>query len=185
MFREKLRIRLMFFEKILRNWPKRPVRIVVWVEGEIREYEVVSRHSKRVVSILHNIFYIHPFLLSIAFSVYPSPALPWRLPHFLSKELAKIAGVWEAAPLPHLGRRPVCGQQQVAGLLQAVSRQKFHRRDAQHLPEAVKTGIAADVSRRCDLRQRTVRQRVENLIAIAHPDFRAELRREASRLMYY
>lgn len=35
------------------------------------------------------------------------------------------------------------------------------------------------------LRQRTVRQRVENLIAIAHPDFRAELRREASRLMYY
>ena len=105
--------------------------------------------------------------------MYPSPALPWRLPHFLSKELAKIAGVWEAAPLPHLGRR------------QAVSRQKFHRRDAQHLPEAVKTGIAADVSRRCDLRQRTVRQRVENLIAIAHPDFRAELRREASRLMYY
>ena len=138
-----------------------------------------------MVSILHNIFYIHPFLLSIAFSVYPSPALPWRLPHFLSKELAKIAGVWEAAPLPHLGRRPVCGQQQVAGLLQAVSRQKFHRRDAQHLPEAVKTGIAADVSRRCDLRQRTMRQRVENLIAIAHPDFRAELRREASRLMYY
>jgi hypothetical protein len=52
-------------------------------------------------------------------------------------------------------------------------------------PEAVKTGIAADISRRCDLRQRTVRQRVENLIAIAHPDFRAELRREASRLMYY
>ncbi|MDD7084632.1 MAG: acetyl-CoA hydrolase/transferase C-terminal domain-containing protein [Clostridiales bacterium] len=30
-----------------------------------------------------------------------------------------------------------------------------------------------------------MRQRVENLIAIAHPDFRAELRREASRLMYY
>ena len=117
--------------------------------------------------------------------MYPSPALPWRLPHFLSKELAKIAGVWEAAPLPHLRHRPVCGQQQVAGLFQAVSRQKFHRRDAQHLPEAVKTGIAADVSRRCDLRQRTVRQRVENLIAIAHPDFRAELRREASRLMYY
>ena len=138
-----------------------------------------------MVSILHNIFYIHPFLLSIAFSVYPSPALPWRLPHFLSKELAKIAGVWEAAPLPHLRRRPVCGQQQVAGLLQAVSRQKFHRRDAQHLPEAVKTGIAANVGRRYDLRQRTVRQRVENLIAIAHPDFRAELRREASRLMYY
>ena len=175
----------MFFEKSSEIWPKHPVRIVVWVEGEIREYEVVSRHSKCVVSILHNIFYIHPFLLSIAFSVHPPPALPWRLPHFLSKELAKIAGVWEAAPLPHLGRRPVCGQQQVAGLLQAVSRQKFHRRDAQHLPEAVKTGIAADVSRRCDLRQRTVRQRVENLIAIAHPDFRAELRREASRLMYY
>ena len=35
------------------------------------------------------------------------------------------------------------------------------------------------------LRQRTVKQRVENLIAVAHPDFRAELRREADRLMYY
>lgn len=35
------------------------------------------------------------------------------------------------------------------------------------------------------LRQRTVRQRVENLIAVAHPDFRAELRREADRLIYY
>ena len=29
-------------------WPKRPIRIVVWVEGEIRGYEVVSKHSKRV-----------------------------------------------------------------------------------------------------------------------------------------
>lgn len=35
------------------------------------------------------------------------------------------------------------------------------------------------------LRQRTVKQRVENLIAVAHPDFRAELRKEADRLMYY
>ena len=35
------------------------------------------------------------------------------------------------------------------------------------------------------LRQRTVKQRVENLIAVAHPDFRAELRKEANRLMYY
>ena len=48
MFREKLRIGATFFEKVLRNWPKRPVRIVVWVEGEIRGYEVVSKHSKRV-----------------------------------------------------------------------------------------------------------------------------------------
>lgn len=35
------------------------------------------------------------------------------------------------------------------------------------------------------LRQRTVKQRVENLIAVAHPDFRAELRRQANELMYY
>lgn len=35
------------------------------------------------------------------------------------------------------------------------------------------------------LRQRTVKQRVENLIAVAHPDFRAELRRQASRYQYY
>ncbi len=35
------------------------------------------------------------------------------------------------------------------------------------------------------LRQRTVRQRVENLIAVSHPDFRAELRREADRYLYY
>ena len=35
------------------------------------------------------------------------------------------------------------------------------------------------------LRQRTVQQRVENLIAVAHPDFRAELRKEADKLMYY
>ncbi len=35
------------------------------------------------------------------------------------------------------------------------------------------------------LRQRTVKQRVENLIAVAHPDFRAELRTQANKLMYY
>ena len=35
------------------------------------------------------------------------------------------------------------------------------------------------------LRQRTVRQRVENLIAVTHPDFRAELRRQANRLLYF
>ena len=35
------------------------------------------------------------------------------------------------------------------------------------------------------LRSRTVRQRAENLIAVAHPDFRAELRREAGRLMLW
>ena len=35
------------------------------------------------------------------------------------------------------------------------------------------------------LRARTVKQRVENLIAAAHPDFRAELRKEANRYLYY
>lgn len=35
------------------------------------------------------------------------------------------------------------------------------------------------------MRDRTVRQRVEGLIAISHPDFRAELRREAERLMLW
>ncbi|MDY3013709.1 MAG: acetyl-CoA hydrolase/transferase C-terminal domain-containing protein [Evtepia sp.] len=35
------------------------------------------------------------------------------------------------------------------------------------------------------LRQRTVKQRVENLIAVAHPDFRAELRKKANAYMYY
>lgn len=35
------------------------------------------------------------------------------------------------------------------------------------------------------LRQRTVKQRVENLIAVAHPDFRAELRRQAAACQYY
>ncbi|MEG2000474.1 MAG: acetyl-CoA hydrolase/transferase C-terminal domain-containing protein [Evtepia sp.] len=35
------------------------------------------------------------------------------------------------------------------------------------------------------LRQRTVKQRVENLIAVAHPDFRAELRKDANKYMYY
>ena len=34
------------------------------------------------------------------------------------------------------------------------------------------------------LRGRTVRERVENLIAVAHPDFRSELRREARKLGY-
>ena len=35
------------------------------------------------------------------------------------------------------------------------------------------------------LRDRTVRQRVENLIAVAHPDFRAELRKQADALMLW
>lgn len=35
------------------------------------------------------------------------------------------------------------------------------------------------------LRDRPIRQRVENLIAVAHPDFRAELRRQASELMIW
>ena len=35
------------------------------------------------------------------------------------------------------------------------------------------------------LRARTVKQRVENLIAVAHPDFRAELRKEANKYMYF
>ncbi len=35
------------------------------------------------------------------------------------------------------------------------------------------------------LRDRSVRQRVNNLIAVAHPDFRAELRREADRMMLW
>ena len=48
MFRKKLRIGLMFFEKSSEIWPKRPVWIVVWVEGEIQGYGVVSKHSKRV-----------------------------------------------------------------------------------------------------------------------------------------
>ena len=48
MFRGKLRIRRMFFEKILRNWPKHPIWIVVRAEGGIRGYGVVSKHSKRV-----------------------------------------------------------------------------------------------------------------------------------------
>ena len=33
------------------------------------------------------------------------------------------------------------------------------------------------------LRDRTVRQRVENLIAVAHPDFRGELRQQARKLL--
>ena len=35
------------------------------------------------------------------------------------------------------------------------------------------------------LRGRSIRQRVDNLIAVAHPDFRAELRKEANRLMIW
>lgn len=35
------------------------------------------------------------------------------------------------------------------------------------------------------LRGRSVRQRVENLIAVAHPDFRAELRQQAQKLMLW
>ena len=35
------------------------------------------------------------------------------------------------------------------------------------------------------IRARTVKQRVENLIAVAHPDFRAELRAQANKYMYY
>ena len=35
------------------------------------------------------------------------------------------------------------------------------------------------------LRNKTIRQRVENLIAIAHPDFRAELRKQADQLMIW
>lgn len=35
------------------------------------------------------------------------------------------------------------------------------------------------------LKNRTVRQRVENLIAVAHPDFRADLRRQADALMLW
>ena len=35
------------------------------------------------------------------------------------------------------------------------------------------------------LKNRTVRQRVENLIAVSHPDFRAELRRQADKLMLW
>lgn len=35
------------------------------------------------------------------------------------------------------------------------------------------------------MRGRSVRQRVENLIAVAHPDFRAELRRDAEKLMMW
>ena len=35
------------------------------------------------------------------------------------------------------------------------------------------------------IRGRSVRQRVENLIAVAHPDFRAELRKDAERLLLW
>ncbi len=35
------------------------------------------------------------------------------------------------------------------------------------------------------VRQKTVKQRAEELIAVAHPDFRAELRKEAQKYMYF
>ena len=35
------------------------------------------------------------------------------------------------------------------------------------------------------LRGKSVRQRVEELIAVAHPDFRAELRRQANELQMW
>ena len=35
------------------------------------------------------------------------------------------------------------------------------------------------------LQGRSVRQRVENLIAVAHPDFRAQLREDANRLLLW
>ena len=53
MFREKLRIGATFFEKVLRNWPKRPVRIVVWVEGEIRGCERGARKRQAMQSGTH------------------------------------------------------------------------------------------------------------------------------------
>ena len=53
MFREKLRIRLMFFEKSSEIWPKRPVRIVVWVEGEIRGCERGARKRQAMQSGTH------------------------------------------------------------------------------------------------------------------------------------
>ncbi len=51
MFREKLRIRLMFFEKSSEIWPKRPVRIVVWVGGEntgVRSSQQAQQASTRL-----------------------------------------------------------------------------------------------------------------------------------------
>ena len=62
---------------------------------------------------------------------------------------------------------------------------------AQLLPGSVVT-----ISRNCvdyiiteygiaPMRGRSVRERVENLIAIAHPDFRAQLRREAQANMLW
>ena len=35
------------------------------------------------------------------------------------------------------------------------------------------------------MRGRTVRQRVENLISVAHPDYRKELRKDAQKLMLW
>ena len=50
MFREKLRIGATFFEKVLRNWPKRPFRIVVWVEGKtgVRSSQQAQQASTRL-----------------------------------------------------------------------------------------------------------------------------------------
>ena len=66
MFREKLRIGATFFEKVLRNWPKRPVRIVVWVEGEIRGYERGQESGKQCKAV--------PTLRKQADSVHTEPA---------------------------------------------------------------------------------------------------------------
>ena len=52
LFRERVKKNPAFFRRkpsiSPKIWPKRPVWIVVWVEGKIRGYEVVSKHSKRV-----------------------------------------------------------------------------------------------------------------------------------------
>ena len=53
MFREKLRIGATFFEKVLRNWPKRTFRIVVWVEGEIRGVRTGARKRQAMQSGTH------------------------------------------------------------------------------------------------------------------------------------
>ena len=61
-----LRIKAVFFEKILRNWPKRPVWIVVWVEGEIRGYGRGQESGKQCKAV--------PTLRKQADSVYTEPA---------------------------------------------------------------------------------------------------------------
>ncbi len=49
----------------------------------------------------------------------------------------------------------------------------LHRGDVDYI--VTEYGIAP-------MRGRSIRQRIENLIAVAHPDYREELRREAERL---